>query len=527
MRTVLLLLLVLVALIALPIILRPHEEKGEVARSLAIISPHNEAIRHEFGRAFEAYHLRTHRERVSVEWRTPGGTAEISRYLKSEYVAAFQHHWVDGLHQPWSLAVEKGFDSAAATPAATGQPETPEQAARRDFLASNIGCGIDLFFGGGSFDFIKQAGDGRLVDSGVVKAHPELFGPGGIPQTLGGEPYWDPQGRWIGACLSAFGICWNRDVLRAAGLPEPRRWGDLADSRYRGRLALANPTQSGSVNKAFEMLIQQQMLERSQKGGDEKVAVAEGWANALRLLRRVGANARYFASDAQKVSLDVASGDAAAGMTIDFFGRFESEAVRRPDGSSRLGYADAEGGTSFGVDPVGMLRGAPQPDLAREFIEWALSPEAQKLWNWKVGAPGGPQQYALRRLPVLPALYRPEFRSERSDPDVNPYTGPVFVYHGKWTGPLFDVISFTVRTMCIDSHEELTQAWNDLVAAGMPPEATAEFDDVRTVDYATILNRIKPALAKKGLPEIELARELGDGFRAQYRHVSELARARK
>jgi hypothetical protein len=71
------------------------------------------------------------------------------------------------------------------------------------------------------------------------------------------------------------------------------------------------------------------------------------------------------------------------------------------------------------------------------------------------------------------------------------------------------------------------QAWDDLVAAGMPPEAVAEFDAVREVDYASIMSRIKPALAKKGLPEIELTRELGDAFRAQYKHVSELARAHR
>ena len=61
------------------------------------------------------------------------------------------------------------------------------------------------------------------------------------------------------------------------------------------------------------------------------------------------------------------------------------------------------------------------PDVAREFIAFVMSPEGQKLWNWKVGTPGGPQRYALRRLPILPALYAPEFRPLRSDPEVDPY----------------------------------------------------------------------------------------------------------
>ena len=43
------------------------------------------------------------------------------------------------------------------------------QMARRAFLTSDvIGIGIDLFFGGGSYDFAQQAAAGRLVDSGFI-----------------------------------------------------------------------------------------------------------------------------------------------------------------------------------------------------------------------------------------------------------------------------------------------------------------------------------------------------------------------
>src|SRR5205085_9265706 len=126
----------------------------------------------------------------------------------------------------------------------------------------------------------------------------------------------------------------------------------------------------------------------------------------------------------------------AAGMTIDFYGRFQSEAVRKPDGSSRLQYTNATGGTSVSVDPIGLFRGAPNPELGREFIAFVMSPEGQKLWNWKVGTPGGPHRYALRRLPILPALYAPEYASLRSDPDVMPYEmSRSFVYLDAWTGP--------------------------------------------------------------------------------------------
>ena len=520
----------LLAVLLGPIFLRPKQERGAHAgeRALVIITPHNESIRSEFGRAFEAQYFAKTGQRVRVDWRTPGGTSEIGRYVASEYLAAFQNHWTHTLGKPWSKAVESSFDNAKVAPGDDPTRDTPEQQARRAFLASEVGCKIDLFFGGGAYDFQQQAKAGRLVDCGFIKAHPELFGDGAgkIPQTLSGEPFWDPQGRWIGNVVSSFGICFNTDALARLGLPPPARWADLADPRFLHEIALANPTQSSSVNKAFEMLIQQQMGEVVRAAEQEPAGVREGWTQAMRLLMKIGANARYFTDSSTKIALDVEAGEAAAGMTIDFYGRFQSEAVRKPDGTSRLQYVNATGGTSVGVDPIGLFRGAPNADMAREFIAFVMSPEAQKLWNWKVGTPGGPQRYALRRLPVLPALYAPEFRPLRSDPEVDPYAlAKTFTYHSAWTGPLFTPISFTFRVMCIDTHAELTAAWRALIAAHFPPEATAAFEDVSAVDYATASGRMREALGGDKIKEVQLAKELADHFRQQYRHAAELARA--
>lgn len=514
--------LALAAVILIPVAMRSRQSAPAVAdATLVIVSPHNEAVRYEFERAFIAAYHRQTGKRVRIDWRTPGGTSEIARYLASAYAGAFRNLWENTLRQPWNAEVEAAFDNPRVKP---GEGSTAERA-RAAFLASNIGSGIDLFFGGGSFDYQQQAAAGRLVAIPEL-GDPKRF-PGSLcrfPQTLGGEIYWDPEGRWAGDALSAFGICYNTDALARAGFPgTPSRWENLGDPRLRGKVALADPTQSGSAAKAFEMLIQQQIAEA---GGDP----VEGWKRAMRLLRRIAGNARYFSDSATRIVWDVESGDAAAGMSIDFYGRFQSEAVRRPDGTSRLGYVTPEGGSSFGVDPIGLLRGAPSPELARAFIAFVLSPEAQKLWNWKVGTPGGPQKYALRRLPVLPELYAPEYQPLRSDPDVDPFTwakdNPP--YHPEWTASLFRVIGFTVQTMAIDPHQELAAAWAALVENGFPPQASALFDDVSSIDYATARDVIKPALSSgKKIDATRLARELGERFRAQYRQVEALARAGK
>ncbi len=515
--------LALVAVIVAPILFRPKQDAGHATgeRTIVIVTPHNEAIRYEFGRAFAAHYFAKTGARVRVDFRTPGGTSEITRYTASEYVATFRNHWTHALGKEWSSAVERGFANAKLILDDTPDDDPPEQQARRAFLASTVGCGIDLFFGGGAYDLQSQAAAGFLVDSGFVTTHPELFNDRMIPQTVSGEPFWDPHGRWIGTVVSSFGICFNNDALRRLDIATPpARWSDLADPRYFREIALANPTQSSSVNKSFEMLIQQQM----QESGD----VSEGWTRAMQLLMKIGANARYFTDSSTKISLDVGAGDAAAGMSIDFYARFQSESMRRADGTSPMQYVNAQGGTSVGVDPIGLFRGAPNPDVARAFIAFVLSPEGQRLWNWKPGTLGGPEHYALRRLPLLPELYAPEFAPLRSDPDVNPYElARTFTYHEKWTSPLFRSIAFIFRIMCIDTHDELATAWHALIEADFPPEALARFSDVQAVDYATASGRIRDALAGKKIDEVQLAKQLADSFREQYRDAAELARARR
>jgi hypothetical protein len=161
------------------------------------------------------------------------------------------------------------------------------------------------------------------------------------------------------------------------------------------------------------------------------------------------------------------------------------------------------------------------------FIEFVLSLEGQKLWNFKVGTPGGPVKYALRRQPIRKELYAAEFAPYRSDPEVNPYIeARSFVYHPEWTGTLFKVISFIIRVMCLDSHEEQVSAWKALIAAGFPPRAAEVFGDMGAVSYRLAWEKIRPTLgAANRLDEVQLARKLGDQFRAQYRAIEQLARA--
>src|ERR1041384_3585730 len=60
---------------------------GAADPRVVIISPHNEAIRYEFGRAFEQWHRQQFGEDASLEWRDVGGTTDALRFVQSEFAA--------------------------------------------------------------------------------------------------------------------------------------------------------------------------------------------------------------------------------------------------------------------------------------------------------------------------------------------------------------------------------------------------------------------------------------------------------
>ncbi|MGE4549842.1 MAG: ABC transporter substrate-binding protein, partial [Opitutales bacterium] len=501
--------------------------------TIVIISPHMESIRHEFAEGFRKWHQEKTGKTVQVDWRTVGGTSEIARFIGSEYLNSFRNHWIGDLGKTWNGEVASSFNNRKLPKDAS---EVAKEA-RAAFLDSGVGIGVDLFFGGGQYDFYKQAQHGHLVDAGLLKKHPDWFTDEIIPERFAGEQFYDKEGRWLGAALSSFGILYNRDVLAVIGKADdpPEQWADLGDPAYFGRLGIADPTKSGSVTKAFEMIVQQQM--QMAQGGDveEEEAVARGWETAMGIIQLISANARYFSGISTRPVIDCSQGDCAASMCIDFYGRFQEEAVKRSTkGESRLVFLTPKGGSTVSCDPIGMLRGAPHPELAEAFITFVLSPEGQNLWNFKVGEPGGPEQYALRRAPIRRDAYHPDLAKHRSDPKMNPYDSGEqsgFVYHGEWTGRLFNPLRFIIKTAFIDPRNELVAAWSAIIQAeeeGRTEQAEAAraiFSDLSRIDQAKAKEEIGATLSSRDkLAEVRLAKDLTIHFRNQYRRARSVAR---
>lgn len=464
------------------------------APTLIVVTPHVEQIRSEFGIGFARWHSRVYGSPVRVDWRTPGGTTEIRRQLENQVRAAVE--------RGTSGSATGGGDSRAyyIVPASTMLAPDRENPGLPEIILRPGAVEADVFMGGGSFEHtaVKSglvlevlgapgapAGERTKVRCRITSVPRDAAGraapfPAADLETIFGENkvgiefLYDPDQYWFGAALSAFGIVYNRDLLSRLGLPEPRSFADLGDPRYQGLLAMADPRQSGSVATLYDAILNK-----------------EGWDRGWKILREMCANARYFAASSTTPPTDVSQGEAAAGVSIDFYGRGQAQAIllagQDPD-TSRVGYVDPPGATYIDADPVSIINGGKSPELARRFVEYCMTDEAQALWQFPPrdqpasagnpkgpdGQPMGPAHERLRRMPVKRSMYAAHVQhfTDRT----NPFEVAMDVKRRGWR----DALGPLMGAFGIDSGDELREAWVVLNAArgntAFPPDRLAEME---------------------------------------------------
>jgi iron(III) transport system substrate-binding protein len=435
------------------------------ALPLVIITPNDEGIRREFAQAFSRWHQQKFGQPIAIDYRNYGGTSSIVKF----------------------------FEASRS-------------------LYQQIGTyKIDLAWGGGDFLFETQLkGEEFLqgLDLGADFMHQVFPQPklAGLPLYDTGSP---PQ--WFGAALSSFGICYNRDALKYLALPEPKTWGDLADSRYRGWIVLADPTQSASAKTAYMVLIERAMADAKLQGKSED----EGWAKGMGLLRQIAANARLFVDSGASPSGIVANGDVAASMVIDFYARATIEQV----GAERMGYVEPLNATAINPDPIALVRGAEHRETAIRFIQFVLSDEGQKLWIVRAGEPGGPTQTSLRRLPIRKDVY--EHPLNFSD-NVNPFISASQFNTSNSRKKTFAFLGDLMQMSMIDLLDELRETRRVILASPRAAELDAKLGEF-PFDQVEALRRADEYKNASAVQRMALQRQWTDEFRDEYRRLRQEA----
>jgi len=375
----------------------PAEKPVAAQDALVIYSPHADEIREEFGWAFQAWYQEQTGRTVEVKWPDAGGTSQIVKRLQDKF-----------------------------------------KAGRHD---------IDIAFGGGPiYQEMKQQGmlESYRLPENLLQA---------IPHEVAGQPMYDAEFCYYGAALSTFGLIYNKDLIRARGLPEVKDWATLADPAYFGLVGVGDATKSGSVRKVYEIILE-----------------AYGYERGLAILIRTGGNAREWYASASEVPRNCAAGFLAVGPCIDFY----ADRQMHSEGGKSLGFVAPKGLTVLNADPIGLFKDAPHRKVAEKFLEFVLGEPGQALWMLPVGAPGGPRKFALERMAILPSVYElPAVKAlgDRTDPFTLP---PATFYSAAKENARIAILPDYLRVAAVENYDPLRRAWKAIIDAGMPEPLVAE-----------------------------------------------------
>ena len=174
--------------------------------------------------------------------------------------------------------------------------------------------------------------------------------------------YKDPDGYWIGESPLPMVIFYNKDLLEKDGLEPPTSWADLVNEEWKGKIAYCLPSKSGS---AYTQLCTMLLAE----GGKE-----EGWDFIKKLYDNLDGRIVDSSGKCHKM---VADGEFYIGLTI------EKSAIKYADDDS-VGFVYPSDGTSAVPDGVSLVKGCPNEENAKLFIDFVTSKECQEeqSQNW-------------------------------------------------------------------------------------------------------------------------------------------------
>src|SRR3990167_5461853 len=249
-----------------------------------------------------------------------------------------------------------------------------------------------------------------------------------IPAQIGPFPIHDPDGAYFGFAVSGYGLMWNKNYMQAHKLPSPKEWVDLTNSRYYGHVVISAPSRSGTTHLTVEVILQ-----------------AYGWDKGWALLLNSGGNMGAITERSFGVPEAVNSGQYGIGVVIDFFGLSAIASGQPVD----FAYPSL---TSVVPASVGIVKGGPNPENARAFVNFLLGEEGQMLLFSK----------EIARLPVIPDLYA---KAPAGYP--NPFKMKLggVDFNNKLSSGRRNVVNSLYDHLITFRHAELRAAWAAIVAA--------------------------------------------------------------
>ena len=166
------------------------------------------------------------------------------------------------------------------------------------------------------------------------------------------------QSGWktVGIYSGPLGFGYNTELIAKKKMDVPKSWADLLKAEYKGEIQVANPASSGTAYTMVATLVQLM--------GEDK---AFDYMKALH--KNIG---QYTRSGTGPIKA-VARGETA--VSISFVHDGPGEAMQ---GFPVATITPSEG-TGAEIGSMSIIKGAKNLDAAKQFYEWALTPQAQQF----------------------------------------------------------------------------------------------------------------------------------------------------
>lgn len=219
----------------------------------------------------------------------------------------------------------------------------------------------------------------------------------------------DKDGYWTGIYQGYLGFVLDGRFFDERKLPVPKTWADLLKPEFKGQIMVANPGSAGTAYTVLSTLVQ-----------------SKGEKEALDYMAKLHKQIKQYTKAGEAPARSAALGEAAIGIT------FIHNGIRLiKEGYTNVKLSVPEDGTGYEVGAVGIIKGAPELEAAKIFVDWCLTKKAQEL-----GQNNGSFQFLTNPEANPPA-------------EAVPFKGTKLInYDLKWSG---------------DNRQRLVEAWNKAI----------------------------------------------------------------
>jgi len=223
------------------------------------------------------------------------------------------------------------------------------------FMAEKDNMQADLIWGVGATNLLVFKNAGLL----------EPYAPKGLERI---QPLFRDKANppsWVGIDIYMSAFCFNTEVAKKNNLPRPESWADLTKPVYKGHVVMPNPASSGTGYLSVASILQ-------------RMGETEGW----KYLDALNVNIAEYTKSGSKPCKDAAAGERGVGVS------FEYVALEMKKKGSPVEMVLPKEGSGYEMEANALTKKGAKNPAAKQFLDWAASDEAMKLYAQYFAAVG-------------------------------------------------------------------------------------------------------------------------------------------